>query len=218
MGKYMRKAKITSEVVVMEVSQASLGVRTRARALALQNLQNTSSATSSSYLQLRSRRLEKPVAAEEEAKKPKEGCKQKCSSNSRLGSVSVNSGSVGSVSVSFSTNGEEEGLWPDMEASLGENVLEYEGRERNVRETTPSSLIRDPETLEAPGSTTRRTRATASTRRKQNTMSRIIPSAQEMEEFFASAEQQQQMIFMEKYNYNPISDSPLPGRYEWVTM
>lgn len=71
--------------------------------------------------------------------------------------------------------------------------------DRNVRETTPSSLIRDLETLEAPGSTTRRTRATASTRRKQNTMSRIIPSAQEMEEFFASAEQQQQMIFMEKY-------------------
>lgn len=129
----MRKAKITGEVVVMEVSQATLGVRTRARTLALQNLQSTSSSTTSAYLQLRSRRLEKPliVADEEDEKKPpKEGCKQKCSSNSRLESASVISGSVGSVSLSFLKNGEEEGLLPGVEASWEENVLEYEGRER----------------------------------------------------------------------------------------
>jgi len=68
----MRKAKLTGDVVaVMEVSQqSSLGVRTRAKTLALQKLQasKTGSAVPEaehgggelSYLQLRSRRLEKP--------------------------------------------------------------------------------------------------------------------------------------------------------------
>lgn len=58
MGKYMRKAKVvvSGEVVaaaVMELAAAPLGVRTRARSLALQKRQG------GEYLELRSRRLEK---------------------------------------------------------------------------------------------------------------------------------------------------------------
>ncbi|XWS13443.1 hypothetical protein CRYUN_Cryun36dG0037600 [Craigia yunnanensis] len=70
MGKYIRKAKTAGEVAVMEVSQYSLGVQTRAKTLALQGLQksstspgtaaSTSATGDASYLQLRSRRLEKP--------------------------------------------------------------------------------------------------------------------------------------------------------------
>ncbi|OAY74057.1 Ubiquitin-conjugating enzyme E2 36, partial [Ananas comosus] len=37
-----------------------------------------------------------------------------------------------------------------------------------------------------------------------------------MEEFFANAERFQQQISMEKYNFDPINDYPLPGRYEWL--
>ncbi|KAL5990411.1 hypothetical protein ACLOJK_011311 [Asimina triloba] len=88
----------------------------------------------------------------------------------------------------------------------------------SVRETTPSSLIRDPETVGTPGSTTRPTNSTAIKRRMQNAMRRNIPTAREMEEFFAGAEQQQQRIFAEKYNYDPLNDAPLPGRYEWVRL
>ncbi|GAA0139608.1 kinase inhibitor [Lithospermum erythrorhizon] len=51
MGKYIRKSKVTSEVNGMELRKSTLGVRTRAKTLALQRLQD---------LQLRSRRLHKP--------------------------------------------------------------------------------------------------------------------------------------------------------------
>ncbi|VVB04348.1 unnamed protein product [Arabis nemorensis] len=40
----------------------------------------------------------------------------------------------------------------------------------------------------------------------------------EIEDFFAYAEQQQQRNFIEKYNFDTVSDNPLPGRYEWVKV
>eukprot|EP00268_Persea_americana_P008950 TRINITY_DN13517_c0_g2_i1.p1 TRINITY_DN13517_c0_g2~~TRINITY_DN13517_c0_g2_i1.p1 ORF type:complete len:105 (-),score=8.14 TRINITY_DN13517_c0_g2_i1:458-772(-) len=89
---------------------------------------------------------------------------------------------------------------------------------RNIRETTPCSLIGDSEILITPGSTTRPTNSIATNRRIQNPMHRDIPTAHEMEEFFASAEQEQQRIFIEKYNYDPVNDLPLAGRYEWLRL
>ncbi|XP_077252812.1 inhibitor/interactor with cyclin-dependent kinase [Tasmannia lanceolata] len=210
MGKYMRKAKITGEVSVMEVSQSTLGVRTRARTLALERLQKTTS--SDSYLQLRNRRLEKPpLLVTTDSKKTKETCKE----NRRILSGSVHSGPVGSVSLSCSKKKEDE---EENEVSFGENVLEIDGRERNIRETTPSSLIRGSDSVGTPGSTTRPTNSTAANRRIQNVAHRNVPTSHEMEEFFAGVEQQQQRIFTEKYNFDPVNDLPLPGRYEWVWL
>lgn len=79
MGKYMRKAKTTGEVAVMDLS---LGVRTRAKTLALQRQArlpasppqpSTASAqpASSGYLQLRSRRLLKPPILVHDSKRQK---------------------------------------------------------------------------------------------------------------------------------------------------
>ncbi|XP_077250799.1 cyclin-dependent kinase inhibitor 4-like [Tasmannia lanceolata] len=223
MGKYMRKANITGEVTVMEVSQSTLGVRTRARTLALQRLQKTSP----SYLQLRSRRLEKTLVHKEnpscfnDSKKTKEN---PCTDPSRLDSGSLNSLScsekkreVEKESISPSPEKSPERS-QDNEASFGENVLEIDARERNIRETTPSSLIRDSDNLGTPGSTTRPTNSTATNRRIQNVAHRTIPTSNEMEEFFAGVEQQHQRKFTEKYNYDPVNDLPLPGRYEWVRL
>ncbi|KAK7859976.1 cyclin-dependent kinase inhibitor 3 [Quercus suber] len=81
------------------------------------------------------------------------------------------------------------------------------------RESTPCSLIRDADSIGiTPGSTTRRT-STETNRRVRN-----IPTTQEMEEFFARAEQEHQRIFIDKYNFDFVSDLPLPGRYEWVQI
>lgn len=93
MGRYMRKTK-SGESAVMELSsqQSTIGVRTRAKTLALQRLQSDSS----SYLELRSRRLEKP----------KELCRESPKSKS--------------VKSSPSLNGEE------AEASFGENFLDFD--------------------------------------------------------------------------------------------
>lgn len=103
-----------------------------------------------------------------------------------------------------------------IEASFGENVTEFEGRERSTRESTPCSLIGDPDTVKTPGSTTKRTNATD--RRIQNSMQRPIPTAHEMDEFFAGAEEKQQKLFIDKYNFDPVNDKPLLGRYEWVKL
>lgn len=210
MGKYIRKAKLAGEVAVMEVSpQSSVGVHTRARTLALRRHQKPSASSSSSsssssavdnsssssscYLQLRSRRLEKPAFN----LNPKELSESK---------VCV------AVEASQEANG-------GAETSFGENVLDFDCRDRNARETTPCSLIRTSEILRAPSSTTRLTSTTTALNRSmRNVMHQNIPSSQEIEEFFAGTERLQQRKFVEKYNFDPLNDFPLPGRYEWVKL
>ena len=137
---------------------------------------------------------------------------------------------------------------------------------RSARETTPCSLIRNSETIGTPGSTTRVSNSAVSSRRIQSSTRRNYPTAHEMEEFFARAEELQQRVLVEKYtllnntniilhllddrclrndyqtdllksfvwfyflrsfvlsffccryNFDPVSDLPLPGRYEWVKL
>ncbi|KAK3021662.1 hypothetical protein RJ639_046386 [Escallonia herrerae] len=253
MGKYMRKAKIAGDFAVMDVSQSTLGVRTRAKTLALQSLHATTTAPppnpDSSYLQLRSRRLEKPPLM---TKKPQQSAHKECcrrnsganscvnpspSPSSRLRVSCADSDSVGSGSIGFSNQeegfcgqspivaGKEEGAEEakgncdlGVEASFGENNLEHEGRERITRESTPCSLIRDSEMFGTPGSSTRPASLNAANRRIRSAVLRNIPTTQEMEEFFATAEREQQRLFTEKYNFDVANDMPLPGRYEWVRV
>lgn len=174
MGKYMRKTKSLGEVAVMEVSQSSLGVLTRAKTLALRRLQQSptpspaspaSPVASGSYLQLRSRRLEKPpvVFSGHESKRqkqsPKEGFNGNPSPSPRVSSsfrpalpersVSlggrVNDEGDHSVEETASAAEKSVGKFDEIhpggsknenidlvieEASFGENILDFEGRER----------------------------------------------------------------------------------------
>lgn len=199
MGKYMKKSKIAGDVaaVIMEAPppHSHLGVRTRAKTLALQN--NTTSPDPSAYLQLRSRRLLKlpPTPPENPRRSSAE-----TAANFRL----ANAQKLASFEDDNNT-----------ECSFGENFLDAEPREeRSTREGTPCSLIRDSNAIHTPGSTTRpRTRQIIHEHIQRN-----IPTAYEMEEFFAYAEKQQQTIFMDKYNFDIVNDVPLPGRYEWVPV
>ncbi|KAK8474781.1 hypothetical protein V6N13_060472 [Hibiscus sabdariffa] len=264
MGKYIRKAKTAGEVAVMEVSQAYLGVRTRAKTLALQRLQKSSASPPAtvvalapakgdgSYLQLRSRRLEKPpvVVHHHDSKRHKQqqtqqqqqqqqqgSKKDNCGenhnpdSNSRVrvgggsDSEKKREGEVGSHDIvqednvinysNINENNNGSNDFGDVEASFGENILDIEARERGTRESTPCSLIRDPESIRTPGSTTRRTSSAETSRQVQNSTRRHIPTSNEMDEFFALAEVDQQRQFIEKYNFDPVKDKPLPGRYQW---
>ncbi|KAJ4722971.1 Cyclin-dependent kinase inhibitor [Melia azedarach] len=235
MGKYMRKAKTAGEVAVMDVTQSSLGVRTRARTLALQRLQQKSQPAPApgggSYLQLRSRRLEKPpVLVNESSRRTRQGnaaAKEKDAQNSNANSrarvkmASADSGPRESGQKENSDNGKKKEIVQEdndndlgIEASFGENVLESEGRERSTRESTPCSLIRDPETIRTPGSSNRPT-SSMENRRARSSASRHIPTAHEMDQFFADAEEEQRRQFIEKYNYDPVNDKPLPGHFEW---
>ncbi|XP_062206209.1 cyclin-dependent kinase inhibitor 4-like [Phragmites australis] len=195
MGKYMRKAKVSGEVAVMEVAAAPLGVRTRARALALQRLQKQQpqgeekGGAGGEYLELRSRRLEKLP--------PPPAAVRRCGGRKAATAVAA--------------------AQEETEASFGENVLELEAMDRSTRETTPCSLIRDSETISTPGSTTRPSHSN-SHHRVQAPVRRTIPSSAQMDEFFAAEERRQQQAFIDKYNFDPVNDCPLPGRYEWVKL
>ncbi|XP_038703283.1 cyclin-dependent kinase inhibitor 3-like isoform X2 [Tripterygium wilfordii] len=189
MGKYMKKSKIKGDVGVMEV-----GVRTRAKTLALQRLQSQSPSPDDSsslcYLQLRSRRLEKPA--------PPPTCR------------GDNHGSRREIK----RESKEE-----VEASCGENCLDSGCRDRTTRESTPCSLIRDPLNIVTPGSTSRRRKSSVTNnQRTRNEIQKSNPIMHEVEEFFAYAEQQQKREFVEKYNFDIVNDLPLPGRYEWVQI
>ncbi|MFS7916400.1 putative cyclin-dependent kinase inhibitor [Helianthus anomalus] len=221
MGKYMRrKNKTSGEVSLMEVPSLN-GVLTRAKTLALQNA-SVSSVGAGSYIQLRSRRLVKPNLV----KKQKVMCVD--SVNPRKFGVAdsvkleVDSSNVKVNLVnSVEKLGEKEDICReigDEEGSIGENMVEIEGRERTTRESTPCSLIRDPDAIKIPGSSTKSTRPTEVKYRVQDTSPRQIPSTSEMEEFFTGPEKQQQQLFIEKYNFDPVNDKPLPGRYEWVKL
>jgi len=70
---------------------------------------------------------------------------------------------------------------------------------RSTRESTPCSLIRDPDTIRTPGSTTRPTCSTDANRRTEHAARRQIPTSREMDEFFAEVEEAQQRKFIEKY-------------------
>ncbi|KAL2469511.1 Cyclin-dependent kinase inhibitor 3 [Abeliophyllum distichum] len=236
MGKYIRNSKATGEVAVSH-AQSSLGVRTRAKTLALQRLQKSSSSAASAvaaggfsdgcYMQLRNRRLEKPAPPfVTEAKRQKHPPleKEPNSNNGRVGPNSVeNTGKEkekeeivfhGNEKIGVEEKEEEN----SVEASFGENVLEFEGKERTTRESTPCSLIRDSDTIRTPGSSNRPTAGNDANSRMQNPMLRDIPTANEMNEFFACAENYQHKQFVEKYNFDPSADKPLPGRYEWVKL
>ncbi|KAK1397991.1 Cyclin-dependent kinase inhibitor [Heracleum sosnowskyi] len=225
MGKYMRKAKITSDKSVTELSLSSLGVRTRAKTIALQRLQAANS-DSSCYLQLRNRRLEKTSEAVKTRKLGvKEGCEQNpevnlsgFDGNGGLGLKLrvVNSGSVGSGLVGCDRRS---ALGGESEDCFGEKYLEVEARGRSTRESTPCSLIKGSDSIGNPGSSTRRPLSLLpSDRQTCISMRQDITTTREIEEFFASVEGQQQKHFTEKYNFDVVNDLPLPGRFEWVRV
>ncbi|CAA3002231.1 cyclin-dependent kinase inhibitor 3-like isoform X1 [Olea europaea subsp. europaea] len=238
MGKYMRKDKIGGDVSVMELSQSTPGVRTRAKTLALQRLQSSFSVAAQSkpescYLQLRSRRLEKTFFSRHQQNSPKgseqkqgyscgekEGTDIALSCEKEYFGSYVKSGSIGMAKKEEKCFEMENRVFEtgdlEIEASFGENNLDWEARERSTRESTPCSLIGAAGTVSTPGSTTRQMSPEAAIQRSRNAILRNIPAALEIEDFFARAEQSQQRLFMEKYNFDVANDIPLPGRYEWV--
>ncbi|KAK6143998.1 hypothetical protein DH2020_020818 [Rehmannia glutinosa] len=198
MGKYTRKAKMTVDVAVMDVSQSYLGVRTRAKTLALQRLQSTTAAArppskpDACYLELRSRRLEKPMQ-QQNSRIVRHGCGCRGDEGSGIG------GGVeffGPGTISGSIGGENLGI----EASFGENNLDFAAgeSERGTRESTPCSLIKAADIVNTPGSTTKKTCSIALSQTARNELLANVPCARELEEFFAREEQSMQRYFIEK--------------------
>lgn len=123
----MKKSKIRGDVAVKDASQSSLGVRTRAKTLALQRLQSSAESfppkPDQCYLELRSRRLEKPTLVRRNMQKipsPKDCLNFPEKEEFGSGSVPKEEG----VCRAFETGDLE------IEASFGENNFESEARGR----------------------------------------------------------------------------------------
>ncbi|KAE8684606.1 Detected protein of unknown function [Hibiscus syriacus] len=223
----MKKSKISGDIAVMGVShQSTMGSRTRAaKTLALQRLSKTTPSgspatgvglnpdvSSFSYLQLRNRRLEKlasPVS--NKMKQRQEGKESSFREGEKKNGGKNSEGCFGNREIVVGV-----GI---CRGTTEEACFGGELRDRNTRESSSCGLIKDFETIAAPVSTTKpRTSPLTHRRGPGNDVQRSIVAAQEMEGFFAFAEQQQQRQFMEKYNFDIVNDLPLPGRYEWVKM
>ncbi|KAG6406563.1 hypothetical protein SASPL_134167 [Salvia splendens] len=89
------------------------------------------------------------------------------------------------------------------------------------REATPTSeLCGDSEhvSLQLSPPPTSRKKSTNLRRKTPNSAADSMPSAAELEAFFAAAEKYEQKRFSEKYNYDIVKDVPLEGKYHWVRL
>ncbi|KAM7482516.1 hypothetical protein LguiB_007099 [Lonicera macranthoides] len=127
------------------------------------------------------------------------------------------------VPVSLCSNNESSEFVKDSSKPLD---LKAEGLETETsrltnggfsRETTPSSdlFANSGELMDS--STTQKMKRSPSSFRLKMSPSKM-PSAAEIEEFFAEAEKYDQKLFTEKYNYDVVKDVPLEGRYQWVRL
>ncbi|KAK4401639.1 Cyclin-dependent kinase inhibitor 7 [Sesamum angolense] len=88
------------------------------------------------------------------------------------------------------------------------------------REATPTSeLYGDSEqVLMYPNATSKKKSSPPPRRKIPASLAETMPSAAELEEFFAAAEKYEQKRFTEKYNYDIVKDVPLEGKYQWVRL
>ncbi|KAL0286894.1 UNVERIFIED_CONTAM: Cyclin-dependent kinase inhibitor 3 [Sesamum calycinum] len=207
------------------------------KTLALQRLQSAAAAPPPSnpdacYLELRSRRLQKPMQQHNSR-----GLRQSC------GCRGKEDPEVGNREECFQTGvilGSIEAGGLGIEASFGENVLDIEAAERGssfqllflyffLEQSSALAWKRHSGKHSVqfnqgcrhnnyPGSATKQTFSSAPTARAQNVRLVNVPSARDLEDFFACEEQFLQRHFVEKYNFDFMNDLPLPGRYEWVAV
>lgn len=109
----------------------------------------------------------------------------------------------------------------DVEVSFGENPVEegWSGGNRLTHEGTPSSKNREGNTLSSAANAKMSARLQCTTHRERPSPSIMHSSLDmEIEDFFVQAEGQVQRHFIERYNFDPKNDTPLPGRYDWVEL
>ncbi|KAF3513638.1 hypothetical protein F2Q69_00001511 [Brassica cretica] len=268
MGKYIKKNKLDGEalsLIDVSPSPSPLGVLTRAKSLALQrrlqkppsspspnpppSKQKITDCSGGSYLQLRSRRLQKkppPIVVirsskrrkqrrEEEGRNPNPNPQNHDSIRGSGGDGSSRSDSVAESVVFGKEKDFNGGINRELDGSERyrfyflelivvrkvSNILLFDlsFNRTTSRESTPCSLILKPESIPSPGSSTKLSNGISdNSSQRADSFSgshRHLPTTPEMDEFFSGAEEEQQKQFVEKYNFDPVNEQPLPGRFEW---
>ncbi|KAJ1694326.1 hypothetical protein LUZ63_011024 [Rhynchospora breviuscula] len=180
------------------------GVLTRGQSLALYGV-----STTSSYLDLRSRRLEKKLVV---SKKKQRGGDEKRNPSSAKRSVGSRNRREERRQLSGMEGAAEENN-EKLQGPFGDN----ETASREARESTPCSLIRDSKSL-TPSSSNNCSAKSTTHQTGGPASQRVIPSEREINDIFGKPEELQQKNFTEKYNFDPVTEQPLPGRFEWEKL
>ncbi|XP_073313310.1 cyclin-dependent kinase inhibitor 7-like [Primulina huaijiensis] len=156
-------------------------------------------------------------------------CKKRklCSENSVFSAVSVGYG--GFEDDESSDDVQKVSRSPDLENVDSENELDSFETEISTPinggvsslSTPTSELCRDSEEVSMGSSTSKKKQLSQAVKYHRDLASPAaekMPSADEIEEFFAAAEKCDQKRFAEKYNYDFLKDVPLEGRYQWVRL
>ncbi|KAJ3689429.1 hypothetical protein LUZ61_018593 [Rhynchospora tenuis] len=183
------------------------GVLTRGQSLALYGV-----STTSSYLDLRSRRLEKKLVV---SKKKQRGDEKRNPSSGKKSVGSRNRREKRDRLSGMEGGGQENN--EKLEGPFGDNETASEP-ERGARESTPCSLIRDSNKLLTPSSSNICSAKSATHQTCGPTSQRVVPSEREINDLFGKPEELQQKNFTEKYNFDPVTEQPLPGRFEWEKL
>ncbi|KAL9162059.1 hypothetical protein ABFS82_07G063400 [Erythranthe guttata] len=105
------------------------------------------------------------------------------------------------------------------EACFGENELdEIEIKTRISRESTPSNFIVGSKDIpKTPTSSNRAIYNVRVVKKITNVVPKIL-SAEQLEVFFAAEEKNRIEKFIKQYNFDPVNEKPLEGRYEWAEL
>ncbi|XP_052195332.1 cyclin-dependent kinase inhibitor 7-like [Diospyros lotus] len=205
---------------------AHVGVRTRAQALAIEARANSGPVKkrklgaaelkfSSSLVQLRSRRRvaikkENPVSTATSSNSGRQTASKVRSSSPSSDQVQASCCSSNGSSDLAKEVLEIVDLEDDSRLQKESSTCDFDNGDR--RESTPSSELQgESGELE---STTRPLEANS----RRRSSAEKMPSATELEEFFAAAEEDLHEQFKKKYNYDIVKDVPLQGRYEWIML
>ncbi|XP_009147875.1 cyclin-dependent kinase inhibitor 7 isoform X2 [Brassica rapa] len=127
--------------------------------------------------------------------------------------TTVSSSSSSSLSYSAASDSEDEDHRSSSAIDTSLPFLDLE----QISETEVSSLITI--SFRAQGSpSSEMDSATTTKTERQEKKAKAPPTQAELDDFFSAAERGQQKRFSDKYNYDIVNDTPLEGRYEWVSL
>ncbi|KAH7415051.1 hypothetical protein KP509_14G025100 [Ceratopteris richardii] len=106
----------------------------------------------------------------------------------------------------------------NVEISCGENVIEDSSISVRSGEDAPEISARFKNAMASDETVKTSSKCKPGLQEDASLSSLRSSLGMEIEDFFSQAERELQRNFIKRYNFDPMNDTPLPGRYEWVQV
>ncbi|XP_076933807.1 cyclin-dependent kinase inhibitor 7-like isoform X2 [Bidens hawaiensis] len=202
-------------VVVMEVTQV-VGVKTRARAMAMAKDEVADNSVAVKRRKLGNEKLKSPSPVVET-----KSSSDKCEVHVNLNSVLKEKQSGCNCEADVSTrSGGVTGSCCSSTGSIEKLIKVSDLESVDQSETTAINNLDGNESIPCEVESTaveKQSTVMNNSRRKVLPVEKMPPEA-ELEKFFASAQKDLNERFKNKYNYDIVNDIPLEGRFEWIQV